>query len=93
MVKQKVFEEFNHGIKADENHAQILVKIVQSKKTFEELKTIIEESGAHIVESKNGLSNWLLLKLEVGDMRGIVLRLIECGFLEIKGYNASSLKT
>ncbi len=35
---EKVFEEFNHEIKADKNHAQILIEITPASKTLGEVR-------------------------------------------------------
>jgi hypothetical protein len=86
MVHEKVPKEFNQEIKADRNHAQILIKII-APKTFEGAKSIIEDLGVQIIETKHLLSNWVLLKLDVKDMRNVVLKLTEHGFL-IRGINA-----
>jgi len=40
---EKVFEEFNHEIKADKNHAQILIEITPASKTLGEVRKIIED--------------------------------------------------
>lgn len=90
MVFEEVLKGLNHELKADKNHAQILVEIFPSSRTFEEAKTIIEASGAHIVDLKHLKSNWVLVELDILDMREIVLRLTENGFSNIKGLNALS---
>ena len=91
MTQERFLEELNQEIKADRNYAQILIKNTNYLKTFEEAKKIIEDLGVHIIETKDLSSNWILLKLDAKDMRNIVLKLTENGFLEIRGYNALSL--
>jgi len=88
---EKVSEEFNREVKTDQNHAQILIKITPSSKTFEEARKIIEELGAHIIGTMSFSSDWVLLKLDVMDMRSIALKLSENGFLKIRGFNAEKL--
>jgi hypothetical protein len=49
---------------------------------------MIEDLGVRIIETKHlSSNNWVLLKLDVKDMRGIALKLTEHGFF-IKGINA-----
>jgi hypothetical protein len=88
MVQKIIAEEFNHEVKADKDHSQILIKITPSSKTFEEAKRIIEDLGVRIIETKHlSSNNWVLLKLDVKDMRDVALKLTEHGFF-IKGINA-----
>ena len=88
MVQKIIAEEFNHEVKADKDHSQILIKITPSSKTFEEAKSIIEDLGVRIIETKHlSSNNWVLLKLDVKDMRDVALKLTEHGFF-IKGINA-----
>ena len=88
MVQKIIAEEFNHEVKADKDHSQILIKITPSSKTFEEAKRIIEDLGVRIIETKHlSSNNWALLKLDVKDMRDVALKLTEHGFF-IKGINA-----
>jgi hypothetical protein len=88
MVQKMCSEEFDHEVKADKDHSQILIKITPSSKTFEEAKRMIEDLAVCILETKNLSSNWLLLKLDVRDIRDVALKLTEIGFLNIKGLNA-----
>jgi len=71
----------------DEKHSQIMIAI-DSSGAFAEAKRIIEESGAQIFETFKISENWMLIKLDIMDMREVALRLSEHGFL-IKGINAS----
>ena len=74
----------------DEKHSQIMIEI-DSSRAFIEAKRIIEESGAQIFEAFKISENWMLIKLNIMDMREVALRLSEHGFL-IKGINASPSK-
>lgn len=71
----------------DEKHSQIMIEI-DSSRAFAEAKRIIEETGAQIFEAFKISENWMLIKLDIMDMREVALRLSEHGFL-IKGVNAS----
>jgi len=86
MIRGKVSKEFNIEVKADTNHAQILIE-VNSSENYEEARKIIEFLGIHITETKHLSSNWVLYKLDVKDMRDVALKLTEHGFF-IKGINA-----
>ncbi len=88
IVQDRADEKFEYEIKADTDHAQLLVQIGPETKGFEEARQIIEETGIHITETTPLSSRWILLKLDVKDMRNIALRLIENGFSNIKGMNA-----
>jgi hypothetical protein len=74
----------------DEKHSQIMIEI-DSSRAFAEAKRIIEESGAQIFETFKISENWMLIKLDIMDMREVALRLSENGFL-IKGINASPVR-
>jgi hypothetical protein len=74
----------------DEKHSQIMIEI-DSSRAFAEAKRIIEESGAQIFETFKISENWMLIKLDIMDMREVALRLSEHGFL-IKGINASPVR-
>jgi hypothetical protein len=87
MVQEMCPEGFNHEVKADKHHSQILIKVTNSSKTFKEAKKIIEDLGIHIIKTERLKSNWTLLKLDVKDMRDVALKLTEHGFF-IKGINA-----
>jgi len=58
--------------------------------TIEEVKSIIEGIGVHIIGVQNLSPQRVLLTLNVKDMREVVLKLTQNGFLRIEGYNASS---
>jgi hypothetical protein len=92
MVQEIYSEEFNHEVKADKDHSQILIKITPSSKSYVEAKKIIEELGINILETKYLSPNQILLELDAKDMRVAALKLTENGFSEIKGYNASSFE-
>ena len=78
-------------IKPDKDHAQILIEVSTEIESAEKARQIIESLGIHIIQSEKISSSLMLLKLDVKDMREVVLKLTENGFLEIEGYNASSL--
>jgi len=92
MERDKVFRQFDGKIQPDRAHAQILMEINTSTKTFEEAKKIIEDSGISIIKVKQLSSDCILLKLNVRDMRNLVLKLIENGFSNIRGVNATDVK-
>jgi superfamily I DNA and RNA helicase len=92
MAFNKVSREFNHEVKADPDHSQLMIKIGEHSRTFQEAKAIIEDLGANIIETEQLNSNWIVVKLDVADMRHIALRLSEQGFRKIKGFNAAGSK-
>ena len=87
MNQKETLEELGYEIKADKGHAQIFLKMGDPLRSDDEAVKIIECMGIHVVE-KNVLSiSWVLLKLDVQDMRNVALKLTEHGFV-IKGINA-----
>jgi hypothetical protein len=90
MVGTSEIEDFNHSIQADRSHAQLLIQ-PSPRASFEEARRVIEGTGAHIVEVLPLRMDWVLVKLDVMDMREVSLRLTENGFLNIKGINALEL--
>jgi hypothetical protein len=85
-------KEFNYEIRADKNYAQILIQISQPAKELKEVSKIVEDLGIHIVETKPLSSDWVIIKLDVRDMRNVALKLTEFGF-SIKGINARTSKS
>ena len=82
----------SYELTADQNYAQILIEITEPSKSFEEAKRIIEAHGIGIVETRSLPLGYILMKLDVTDMREIVLSLTESGFSNIKGINSSHLE-
>lgn len=93
MVEEEIFIDFDSKIIPDKNHAQILIDVSPSSKTFEEAEEIIEGFGVNIIEKNYLSSNCILVKLDALDMREITLKLIERGFISIKGINAKPFQT
>lgn len=79
-------------IKADKRHAQLLLQ-TSMKSELEDARRIIEGAGARVVEATDLKLGWVLIRLDVMDMREIVLKLTERGFLNIRGVNASDTST
>jgi predicted transcriptional regulator YheO len=92
MDQKKFLEQFNQKVRVDENYAQVVIHISHPSRTFEEVRTIIEQLGVHIIEAKDFTTNWTLIKLDVADMRSVVLKLSEKGYFDLKGINALSCK-
>ena len=86
--KRKQKEESHPNVEAEKDNAQLLLDFKESSKTLEEAKQIIEESGAHIIETKYLQHDELLIKLDVKDMRSVALKLTENGFANVRGVNA-----
>jgi hypothetical protein len=87
MNQEETLEELGYEIKADQGHAQILLKMADALGSDEQAVKIIEGMGIHVVEKHALSTSWVLLKLDVKDMRNVALKLTEHGFL-IKGINA-----
>ncbi len=87
MKQGETLEELGSEIKADKTCAQILLRRGGSQGSDEEAVKIIETLGVHVIEKTVLSTSWVLLKLDVPDMRNVALKLTEHGFL-IKGINA-----
>jgi hypothetical protein len=82
MIRDKVSKEFNIEVKADKNHAQILIEVNSGINTLNKARKIIEGLGIHIIETKRRSSKLVPLKLDIKDMREVVLKLTESGFFQ-----------
>jgi len=91
-MTKKVSEEFNHEIKPDENHAQLLIKLGTVSNSYEVAKRIIEDLEIRILEPEQISSDCVLFKLDVKDIRNVSLKITENGFLNFKGMNAMPSK-
>jgi hypothetical protein len=80
-------EELSPEIKADERYAQILIKIPHPFTSMMEVKRIIEDLDIRIIKKVQLSPFWVLIKLNVKDMRDAALKLTEHGFT-VKGINA-----
>jgi hypothetical protein len=83
-------QRHSRRVKLDKNHAQVLIEVGTALNTIEKAKSIIESTGVHIIAIQNLSPQRVLLTLGVTDMREVVLKLTQNGFLKIEGYNASS---
>jgi hypothetical protein len=92
MAFEETPENFNHELKAHPDYAQILLRITSSSETFEEARQLIEDQNIHVIETVHLPGNKILIMLNVKDMRGIALKLIEKGFIGVKGINATQYK-
>jgi len=92
IVLEDILEQYAMEVEQDKDFAQILI-FINNNLTLEKAKDIIDGLGIQILNSKRFSPNIFLLKLETVDMRNVVLKLTENGFLEIRGYNASSFKS
>ncbi len=89
MIYDDEIERYSKHIMSDQESAQILLRTSQIN-SLEKVKKIIEDSGNQIIQLDHLDPNLVLMKLDVKDMREIVLKLIESGFNMIKGINAAS---
>ena len=87
MGYEEILEDVGPEVEADRNHAQILLKITKSLKSDVEAEKIVKGLGVHVIEKCYLSTYWVLLKLDVKDMRDVALKLTEQGFV-IKGINA-----
>ncbi len=87
MVYEETLEDVGPEVEVDKSHAQILLKITDSLKSDAEAEKIVKVLGVQVIEKSYLSKHWVLLKLNVKDMRNVALRLTEQGFV-IKGINA-----
>jgi len=87
MTYKEDSEDFDHRIKADRRHAQILIRTTDLPRSDKEAEKLIESLGINIVSKSRFSTNWILFILNVRDMRDAALKLTERGFT-VKGINA-----
>ena len=87
MVYEETLEDVGSEVEPDRSRAQILLKITDSLKSDAEAEKIVRDLGVHVIEKSYLSTHWVLLKLDVKDMRNVALKLTEQGFV-IKGINA-----
>lgn len=87
MVYEETLEDVGPEVEPDRSRAQILLKITDSLKSDAEAEKIVRDLGVHVIEKRYLSTHWVLLKLDVKDMRNVALKLTEQGFV-IKGINA-----
>lgn len=91
MVKDEFIKTLNHEFKLDKSKSQLLI-VIPPLKTLQEAKSVIEASGALVIETKYLSSDRVLLKVDVMDIRKIALELVEQGFHIARGINALPIK-
>ena len=87
MVYEDTSEDVSPEVEADRSHAQILLRVADSLKSGLDAEKIIRDFGIQVIEKSYLSAQWVLLKLNVKDMRNVALKLTEQGFV-IKGINA-----
>lgn len=87
MFQEESSDELSLEVKANKRYAQILVKITDSSRSFEEAEKIIESLNIRVMEKSWPSRHWVLFKLDLKDMRNLALKLTEHGFVS-KGINA-----
>jgi hypothetical protein len=75
-------------IVADTHYAQILLKGDYEIANVHVAKSIIEQNGVRIVAMEYLSNQSVLFKVDVKDIRELVLKLTQNGFLRVEGYNA-----
>ena len=88
MVSAENSDTLNYELNAHPDYAQILIEAASCSETSEQARLLIEGQGVHVIETVKLAGDKVLLKLNVKDMRGIALKLIEKGFIGVKGVNA-----
>jgi hypothetical protein len=91
LLGEKDRGEFPFELRADEKCAQILMTI-HSAEGLKKARSIIEEFGIDVLEMRSITPNDFLFRLNVMDMRDVVLKLTENGFSGLKGINALAFK-
>lgn len=86
-------DEWDTFIQISNDYSQVVFIYNETDRTLDRAIKLIEGLGVRILKteilsSSEDKFKSALLQLKTQDMRDIVLRLIEEGFTEIKGYNA-----
>jgi len=94
---EQLFEKCAKNLKKNVNHSQVLLKLSKDEKSLTKAEGIIKNLRINILNTKifnfpKDSVSFALFKLNVADVREVVLALTEQGYIPIKGYNASSLK-
>jgi len=92
--ENQLLKKCAENLQRDIQHSQILFKFDQEKRSIDKAKEIVKNLGVNIVDIKifdfpEDSISFALFKLDVVDMREVVLALSERGYAPIKGYNAS----
>ena len=92
--ENQLFEKCAENLQKDIHHSQILFKFDQGEKSLDKARKIVKKLGVNIVDIKifdfpKDSALFALFKLDVTDMREVVLALSGQGYTPIKGYNAT----
>lgn len=95
--EDQLLKKWAENLQKDIHHSQIIFQFEQGEKSLEKAKEIVKRLGVNIVDIKifdfpEDSVSFALFKLDVVDMREVVLALSEHGYAPIKGYNATSFK-
>lgn len=92
-----LFKKCAENLHKDIHHSQILFRFDQKERSLHRASKIVRNLGVNITDittfdfPEDSIS-FALFKLDVGDMREVVLALSENSYGPIKGYNAASLQ-
>lgn len=92
--ESQLFKKCAENLQKDIRHSQILFQFDQQERSLDKAKKIIKNLGVNIVDTKifdfpEDSISFALLKLDVVDMREVVLALSEYSYAPIKGQNAT----
>ena len=95
--ENQLLEKCARKLQADIRYSQVLFQFDQQEKSLDKAKKIVKKLGINIVDTKifdfpEDSALFALFKLDVVDMREVVLVLLEQGYAPIKGYNAKPPK-
>lgn len=91
--EDQLLKKCAENLQKDIHHSQIIFQFDEEEKSLKKAKKIIKKLGVNIVDIKifdfpEDSVFFTLFKLDVADMREVVLVLSERGYTQIKGYNA-----
>jgi len=89
MSEEKTFDEYLQNIEPDRDWAKVIIKIVPPL-SIEKAQAVLNSLNINIISTKRITNQHFVFILNTKDIRLTVLSLVENGFTEIKGLNASN---
>lgn len=96
-INNQLFDKCVKGLEMNIPYSQIIFQFDREKESLGRAREIIGNLGIKIVNAKifdfpKDSISFALFKLDISDIRQVVLVLSEQGFAPIKGYNARPVK-
>jgi len=95
LTRHEKAEGYLRDIPLDEDHAHIVIEYDHERVSFSELFETIEMTGTHVLETKElragrDRNRLILFKLDVQDVRDVMLSLSKHPLRNVTGYNSKT---